>query len=182
MIEKATVKQMNEAIEQFLLGGQWRAVHKDRFGKILDEETFKNLITYEGLDYALNALAHGGTQISAWYFAPFSDDHTPANGDTYATPGYTEITTLYTEATRQEWGEGASSGQSITNAVAATITATGAVTVYGAGIVGGGSAATTKANTAGGGTLLASGSFAASKTLANLETLDLTYTLNGASS
>ena len=125
---------------------------------------------------------HGGAAISAWYFAPFSNDYTPVNGNTYATPGYTEMTTLYDEATRQEWAEGASSGQSITNAVAATITATGDVTVYGAGVVGGGSAATTKGDTAGGGTLLASGKFASAKTLANLETLDLTYTLSGASS
>ncbi|MCD6250182.1 MAG: hypothetical protein J7J98_07635 [candidate division Zixibacteria bacterium] len=184
MIEKATVKQMNQAIEQskFLLEGLWHVVHKNRFGKVLSEEWFKNLITNEGLDYALNALAHGGTAISAWYFAPFSNDYTPLATNTYASPGYTEMTTLYNEATRQEWAEGASSGQSITNAVAATITATGAVTVYGAGIVGGGTDANTKGDTAGGGTLLASGKFATGKTLAESETLDLTYTLNGASS
>lgn len=176
------MKKESQIKGKFQLEGTWHVIHKNKFGKILSKETFKNLITNEGLDYALDALAHGGTQISAWYFAPFSNDHTPAAGNTYAVPGYTEMTTLYTEATRQEWAEGASSGQSITNAVAATITATGAVTVYGAGVVGGGSAATTKANTAGGGTLLACGSFATPKTLANLETLDLTYTLNGASS
>ncbi len=175
-------KQLKAWNGRLFFEGQWHVVHKDKFGNILSEEYFKNLITNEGLDYALDTTVHGGTAISDWYFAPFSDDHTPAAGNTYAVPGYTEMTTLYTEATRQEWGEGASSGQSITNAVAATITATGDVTVYGAGIVGGGSAATTKGNTAGGGTLLASGSFAAAKVLANLETLDLTYTLNGASS
>ncbi len=180
MIEKA--KQMNEAKGQLVFTGQWRVVHKNRHGKILSEEEFQNLITNEGLDYSLNALAHGGTAISAWYFAPFSDDHTPVASDTYASPGYTEMTTQYSESTRQEWAEGASSGQSITNSTAATITASGSVTVYGAGIVGGGTDASTKGDTAGGGTLLASGKFPTAKTLADGETLDLTYTLNASSS
>ena len=163
------------------LKGIWHVVHKDKDGKVLSEETFKNLITNEGLDYLLNAGVHGGTAISAWYFAPFENDYTPLATDTYAAPGYTE-TSSYSETTRQEWDEGASSGQSITNAVAATITASAAVTIYGAGIVGGGTAPDTKGDTAGGGTELSAGKFTTAKTLATDETLDLTYTLNGASS
>ena len=182
MIKKYNLKDMREFLGDVLFRGMWHVVHRDKWGKIISEEFFKNLITNEGLDYLLNAGVHGGTAISAWYFAPFTDNHTPAAGDTYASPGYTEATTQYSESTRQEWAEGASSSQSITNASAATITASGAVTIYGAGIVGGGSAATTKGDTAGGGTLLASGLFSSSKTLASSETLDLTYTLSASSS
>ena len=120
--------------------------------------------------------------ITSWFFAPFENDYTPVATDTYAAPGYTE-TSSYSETTRQEWAEGASSGQSITNATAATITANADVTIYGAGIVGGGTAADTIQDTAGNGVLLASGVLTPnSKTLSNGETLDLTYTLNGASS
>jgi len=162
--------------------GIWKVVHRDKNGKIKSVEEFKNLITNEGLDYLLNAGVHGSTQISAWYFAPFTAAHTPAAGDTYASPGYTEATSEISEAARQEWAEGASSGQSVTNSTAATITAATSVTIYGAGIVGGGSAPTTKGNTAGGGTLLASGQFSSSKSLTSGETLDLTYTLSASSS
>jgi len=182
MIHKATVEDMNKFLAQILFDGIWRVVHKDRFGNIIEEEVFKNLITNEGLDYILNSACHGDTQISSWYFAPFTAAHTPAATDTYASPGYTEATSEYSESNRQEWAEGASSSQSITNSSAATITAATSVTIYGAGIVGGGTAASTKGNTDGGGTLLASGQFSSSKSLANGETLDMTYTLSASSS
>lgn len=160
------------------LEGIWTVVHKDKFGKIKSVEKIKNLVTNEGQNYILNAALHGGTAISAWYIAPFVNDYTPLVTNTYAVPGYTEANAQYDEATRQEWAEGAASGQSITNAVAATITANTAVTIYGFGIVGGGTGAATKGDTAGGGTLLSSGRFSTSKTLADNETLDLTYTLS----
>jgi hypothetical protein len=160
--------------------GIWKIIHRDKNGKVLGSEQVENLITEEGIDYLFNAGLHGSTAISSWYFAPWSASHSPANGNTYATPGYTEANAQYDEATRQEWGEGASSGKSITNAAAAVITANTAVTIYGCGIVGGGSAATTKANTAGGGTLFALVAFASGKVLADNETLSFTYTLTGA--
>lgn len=162
--------------------GNWRVVYRDKNGKIKEIDEFTNLLPSASLDYLINSGVHGGTQISAWYFAPFTASHTPAAGDTYASPGYTEANTEISESTRQEWAEGGSSGQSTTNATAATITAASAVTIYGCGIVGGGSAPTTKADTAGGGTLLASGQFSSAKTLAAGETLDLTYTLSASSS
>lgn len=161
------------------LSGKWEVTHRDAKGNVLSVEKFDNLITNEGINYLLNAGLHGGTAISSWYIAPWSTNTTTTVSNTYATPGNTE-TTAYSEANRQEWAEGTASSQSITNATAATITASGAVTVYGFGIVGGGTGAATKGDTAGGGTLLSSGLFASGKTLAVNETLDLTYTLSGA--
>ena len=166
---------------KFKLQGIWKIIHRDQFGKILDTEIIKNLITNEGLDYILNIGMHGTTPtISTWYMAPWSAAHTPAAGNTYATPGYTEATTQYTEGTRQEWVEGAASSQSITNAGAMVITAGEAVTIHGIGLVGGGSAPTTKGNTGGGGTLFGSCAFGSSKSLSTSETLSVTYTLTGA--
>lgn len=168
-------------MSKLTLHGKWEVVHRDKDGNELSRETIDNLVTNQGINYMLDAALHGGTAISAWYIAPWSTNTAVAAGNTYATPGNTEATG-YDEATRQEWTEGASVSQSVTNATEARITATGSLSIYGFGIVGGGSGATTKGNTAGGGTLLSSGLFAGVKTLAAAETLDLTYTLSGSSS
>ena len=160
--------------------GVWTIIHKDKWGRVLDIERVKNLITDQGINYIMDAGMHGSTAISAWYMAPWSAAHTPAAGNTYAVPGYTEANAQYDEATRQEWGEGAASSKVMTNASAAVITANTAVTIHGIGLVGGGSAATTKANTAGGGTLFACIAFSSSKSLTSAETLSITYTLTGA--
>lgn len=166
-------------MERLKFSGKWTVTHRSVDGLVKSIEVIDNLITNEGINYLLDAGLHGGTQISAWYIAPWSTNNAAAVGNTYATPGNTETST-YSEANRQEWAEGAASSQSVTNATAATITASGAVTIYGFGIVGGGTGATTKGDTAGGGTLLSSGLFASGKTLATGETLDLTYTISGA--
>jgi len=163
------------------LNGQWVVTHRGIDGKIKSQEIVDNLVTNEGINYALNASMHGGTQISDWYVAPWKTNTAVSATNTYASPGNTEATE-YGESTRQAWAEGAAASQSITNATAATITANASVTIYGLGIVGGGSAATTKADAAGGGTLFSTALFASSKSLSNGETLDLTYTLNGSSS
>jgi len=161
--------------------GKWEVVHCDVEGVEIDKEIIDNMVVNEGINYMLGAALHGDTPISAWYIAPWSTNTAVAATQTYAAPGNTEATG-YNEAVRQEWTEGAAAAQSITNSVQATITATGALSIYGFGIVGGGSAPTTKGNVAGGGKLLSSGMFAGVKTLAAGETIKLTYTLSGTSS
>jgi len=168
-------------IDQIKAGGSFTVIHRDKHGNVLSEETVHNLVTDDGINYMLNAALTGGTPITAWYFAPWSATYTPAAGDTYAVPGYTEANAEISEATRQEWATVSSTSKSVTNTTAAVITAASAVTIYGIGVVGGGTAAATKGDAAGGGTLLASSAFAASKTLAAGETLSITYTCNGAS-
>lgn len=162
--------------------GVFHVVHRDRDGNILDEFDAPNIVTDEGINYMMDAALHGSSAISDWYMAPWETNNAEAAGATYATPGNTEATTEYTEANRQAWGEGAASSKVVTNATAATITSTTDWTCYGIGIVGGGTDANTKGNTAGGGVLLATALFSAGKTLANLETLDITYTMTGSSS
>ena len=162
--------------------GKWVVIHRDVKGRIVSIDRFHNLLPREGLTYILNAALHGGTNISAWYFAPFLDSSfSPSNENSYASPGYTEITG-YQESTRQEWAEDAASNSVITNSSPAIITApAGGIQVYGAGIVGGGSAPSTKGDVLGGGVMLSQGNFTAMKDLAENETLSMTYTLTGSS-
>lgn len=162
------------------LKGTYKLVHKKADGTIISEEEICNLITNQGKDAVLNYALNNATSVAAWYFAIYSGTYTPAAGSVYATPGGTENTN-YTEATRQVWGEGVSSSQSVTNATAATITAdTGGIVVTGIGTVGspsGSANASTKGDVTAGDNVLLS-EVTVSKTLAETETLDITYTVD----
>ncbi len=159
--------------------GIWNLVHKDVNGNVVSEETVENLITNQGFNYVLDAALGNETSVATWYFAPYKTAFTAALGSTYLSPGGTEDTN-YEEATRQEWGEGSASSQSITNGSAAVIEASsGGMSILGIGVVGAAVAGTsaTKGNTdTAGGILLAE--VASVKTLAEGETLSITYTVN----
>jgi hypothetical protein len=176
---KTSVKRKQGNGVDINLRGFFTLTHRDPHGNVISEETVENLITNEGKDYVLDAALHNSDNVADWYFSIFTSGSAAA-GNTYATPNRTESTN-YTEANRQSWGEGAASSQSITNASAATITAdTGGITVTGIGVVGSPTGATgddTKGNTAcADGVLLSDVDVA--KTLAQSETLDITYTVN----
>jgi len=163
------------------LSGIWSAVHRDVNGNIVDEVVWHNLVTDEGYNHILGVVCHNSGQIHPWYIEPFIDDYTPAETNTYNSPGYTPATdTHYTETGRQEWPEDAPSGTSISNSSAVVITAATTVTFYGMGLVGGGTSITTKGDISGGGVLLSSGRFSTAKTLDAGETLGITYTLQKA--
>lgn len=171
---------MDKYLAGFRIGGYWDVVCRDKNGTIKWEEHVHNLVTNEGLNHILDVILHGSTQITTWYVAPFNTNTTILATHTYASPGYTE-TSNYDEATRQAYNEAAASGQSITNSAnKATITCSASETVYGCGLVGGGSAATTKADTAGGGTLLCAVQFSASRAVVDNDTLEITYTISAA--
>ncbi len=149
-----------------------------RNGRLIDHERIHNLITNEGLDAWLDIMFHGSTQITTWYVVLFSTNTTILATHTYAVPGYTEVTTEVDEATRQAYVEAASSSQSITNiASKALYTFNTNATIYGAALVGGGTNATTKGDTAGGGTEFAAAKFAASKAVADDDILATTVTI-----
>lgn len=160
--------------------GVWNLVHKDINGNVIEDEVVENLITNEGFDYILDSSLHAVADVGIWYFIPFITAFTAAVGSTYAAGGGGTEGTNYTEATRQAWGEGASSSQSITNASAATITAdTGGLAVLGVGIAGAATAGNTgvKEDTATADAVLLA-EVASVKTLAVGETLDITYTVS----
>jgi len=108
--------------------------------------------------------------------ALFEDDHTPASGDTYAIPGYTE-STAYDEGTREEYVEAASSSQSVTNSASkAEFTMNATKTIYGAALVDN----SVKGNTDGGATLLCAGKFSSSRSVVDDDVLKVTYTVSAA--
>lgn len=156
----------------------WECFDADGNLKWVDER--HNLVTDEGLDALLDIMFAAGTQITSWYCALFEDNHTPAAGDTYAVPGYTECT-AYDESTRPAWTPGSVSSQSVNNnASKASFTMNASKTIYGAALVGGGTAADTKGDTAGGGTLYCLSLLSAARAVISTDVIKLTITLTSA--
>ena len=106
-----------------------------------------------------------------------SPSYTPAAGDTYAVPGYLEVT-AYDEATRPAFDEAAASGKSMSNTASkATFTMNASKSLIGASLVGGGSPANGKGDTGGGGVLYASAKFTTPKAVESGDTFKVTCTL-----
>lgn len=169
-----------EASSGIRVGGLFEVVCRDKDGNIKWVEKVHNLVTNQGLNAILDIMLHATTQITAWYVAIFETDTTILATHTYAAPGYTE-STAYTEGTRPAYNEAAASGQSITNSAnKASFAINATKTIYGAALVGGGSAASTKADTAGGGTLLCAVKFSSSRSVISGDTLQVTYTVTSA--
>jgi len=152
----AVIERIKNALGQrqkIKIGSIWTIQHW-RAGVMLAERIEENLVPDEFINHVLDVVLSGGTPITAWYLALFSDDHTPVAGDTYAVPGFTEADG-YDEATRPAWQEAGVAAKSITNSASkATFTMDGTdATIYGAALVGGGTDADTKLDAAGGGVL-----------------------------
>ena len=153
---KGIIERIKDALgfrQKIKICSVWTIEHW-RAGELLAKRVEENLVPDEFINHVLDVALSGGTQITAWYLALFSDDHTPAASDTYAVPGYTEADG-YDESTRPQWQEAGVSAKSITNSAnKATFTMDGTdTTIYGAALVGGGTAPSTKNDVAGGGTL-----------------------------
>jgi len=165
-------------------GGKFKGVFdievKDKLGNLISRSRAENIITDEGLNSILNVFFHADTQITAWYCVIFEDDVTPDGDTTYAVPVFTEWE-AYEEATRPAYVEAESTAKSITNSASkASFEANATKTLYGAALVGGGSAPTTKGNVAGGGTMPCAGKFAASQPVVDDNVVNLTYTVTAA--
>ena len=162
------------------IGGIFTLECFDEKGNLKWVEEAPNIITNEGLDSILNVYLHGATQITTWYCVLSETDTAAAAAMTYATPVFTE-TEAYDEATRPEYVEAAASSQSITNSAnKAVFTISGTKTLYGAALVGGGTAATTKSDAAGGGTLPCYAKFTASRAVVDNDVVNLTYAVSAA--
>ncbi len=162
--------------EKFLIKSIWNW-EQFRNGKLIDKWQEQNICTDEGLNALLDIMFHSVTQLTTWYVLIFESDTTPAAGTTYAVPVFTECTT-YDEATRPEFVEAAASSKSISNtANKAEFTISASKTVYGAALVAGGSAAPTKGDVAGGGTMYCASQFSSSKAVEDDDVLKVTVTL-----
>ncbi len=150
-------------------------------GVLIDEWKTHNIISNQGLAYALGVALDGSTtQITTWYLCLIDETGgAPDGSETYAVPVWTELTT-YDEANRVTWVDAAMTGTttaSIANTgTPAVFTISATDDYYGVGMMGG-TDADTKSNTAGSGAVLFSSAyFASSKSLVDNDTLTVTYT------
>lgn len=173
--EAQVIRNIKE-FHSFSIGSIWEWEHY-RNGKLIDTWKQGNVCTAEGLNSLLDVYFHGVAAITTWYVEIFETDTTPGDATTYATPVYTP-STAYDEATRPEYVEAAASSKVITNSAnKAVFTINATKTIYGAALVGGGTAADTKGDTAGGGTLYCASKFAASKSVVASDVLNLTISI-----
>lgn len=169
--------------QKFKIGSIWHfECRNKKTGELKWEETKHNVVTDEGINALLNIMFHGATQINTWYILLYETNTTPTGSTTYAVPVFTECT-AYDEATRPEFNEGAAASKSITNSAnKARFTFNAAKTIYGGALVGGGTGAPTKGNTAGGGTMFCASLLDSSKAVTDDDYIDVTVTISGADS
>ena len=174
-----SVESKKEMLLKAIAGSRWNFECYDKDGNLKWEELDRpNIITDEGFNALLNIMFHGATQITTWYIVPVETDTTAATTMTYAVPVFTEWDG-YSELTRQEFVEAASTAKSITNSAnKATYTSTETKTLYGGALVGGGTHASTISDTAGGGTLFCYAKFSAGKAVENTDTFKIYCTIS----
>ena len=144
-----------------------------------------NIVTNEGLAYVVDVAFREVADIAPWYCVGYTDagTYTPAAGDTYATPVHDEFDGAdIDETVRQAWVDGTPTGTTTRSVAGSAVTYTGdqSFTAQGAAMKGGGTAATTLQNTAGGGSLLCASDFSSTVAITLDATLDITYTLTAA--
>jgi hypothetical protein len=134
-----------------------------------------NIFVNEGLNHVLGVTFSAVTPITTWYIGIFEANYTPLATDNAANIAANSTeSTAYTEANRVTWAEGGEASQSITNSTTADFSINATKTMYGAFLV----SSSTKSGTSG--TLAAASKFAASRSVVNLDTLSITYTLTAA--
>lgn len=160
------------------MSGRYKVEHFDSAGKLKGTYEFPNGIVDEGMNHILNTQFHDTTAVSTWYLGLIDNAGFTAlsNSDTAAqiggTNGWAE-STAYSEATRQEWTEGAASGRSITNSSTVDFSINASVTLKGIFVV----SSSTKSGTTG--TLWSTAAFASTVTAVNGDSLKITYTVSG---
>ena len=155
----------------------WRII---RDGKVVHDDIFRNSFTNEGLNHILNTVVCASAAITAWYTILSETNTAASTALTYAVPSFTE-TEAYDEALRPAYQEAPAAAQSVTNAgTVSTFTINATKTMYGAALVGGGTAGSTKADTAGGGKLLCYALAGTSRAVVDNDVIQLTYVITAA--
>lgn len=155
------------------VGGQFHLECRDKEGKLKWEDTADNAVVNPGLILILNTTFAGATVVDPWYVGLMATSPTVASADTASVhAGWTEFTS-YT-GNRQTFVD-ARSGLSVSNSASA---ATFVVTT--AGTVGGAFLQSTALSSLG--TLLCGAALTGSnRSVADLDTVNLTYTFTIAS-
>lgn len=130
----------------------WTVEHW-RQGVMIDKRVQENICPDEFINHMLDVGLGGGTQIDPWYVFVYENSASLVAGMTYAShAAYTECTAY--SGNRPLWDQQGVSAKVISSAASkASFTFSATKTIYGCGLVGGGSTPTTKGDVAGGGTL-----------------------------
>ena len=155
----------------FTIGGVFGMEHW-RNGKLLDKQFAHNLVVNEGRTYILNTIYKNTVRSDPWYVL-LTATATPLVGWTAANQGSTwNEFTSYSEATRQEFVDGAISSFRIDNTASqATFNVTSSGTVNGAGL----SDVSVKGGTTG--NLLCATDFATARVVDSPDIINITYTV-----
>ena len=140
---------MKNEHQKIMIGSKWYLEHW-RDGRLIAKRSEENLVPDEFINHFLDVVLSEGNQIAPWYIAIFSDNHTPAASDTYASPGFSE-NTGYNETSRPAWSEAGVTAKTISNEsskASFTMDGTNPI-IYGGALV----SVATKGDTAGGGIL-----------------------------
>lgn len=141
--------------------------------EVILKETVKNAITNAGLNAILDIMFAGSTQITTWYGGLIDNAGYTAldNADTMGShTGWAE-SVAYSDGTRPAWPEDAASGQIMTNTTSMDFNINGAATLKGIFLT----SSSTKSGTTG--TLWCTAPFAANIVVANLDVLQITYSV-----
>jgi hypothetical protein len=146
---------------------EYNLVCRDRYGNVKWEETIRNLVTTEGKNDIVDKYFKGSAYTAAWYLG-LKGTGSAAVGDTLAShSGWTEVTPYSGNRPAITFGT-TSGGSNTASAVSISINAT--ATVAGAFIA--------SVNTGTSGKLYSAGDFAASRSVASGDTLNVTPTVS----
>ena len=164
-------QKMNDTLK---LTGYVKVVCKDKDGNVKWIDEGENLIVNTGIRYIL------GTAIldsATLYIGLTNGSPTPAGADTMASHGGWTEAAGYDAGSRPAWGQDAEGSQAVSNSTPVTFTMDGTDTTIGGAFL---TTDATKDGTAG--TLIAVKAFTGgNKTVADNDTLDVTYTITGSS-
>lgn len=139
-------------------------------GRVKWVEEFSNLVTTAGKNDLMTKYFKGSTYTAAWYLG-LKGAGSAAAGDTLAShAGWSEVSPY--SGNRPAITFGTASGGSLAASSAVSYSITGSATVAGAFIA--------SANTGTSGTLYSAGDFAASRSVVNGDTLNVTPTVSAA--
>jgi hypothetical protein len=145
-----------------------------RDGKVINAVEFPNTVVNSGKNSILDVQFHSATQITAWYIGLMDNASYSSNPvtDTMSShAGWTEFTG-YSESVRQTWGAGSPASQQITNASPAVFSITSSGTLRGIFVA----SNSTKSGTTG--TLWSSALFSSTLSVANGDSVKITYTIS----
>jgi hypothetical protein len=161
-------------MENLKFCGLFTVEHRDNAGKLLGIYNAPNAVVTEGVNHMMETEFRSGAAVATWYiglvnnagWTTWAAAHTGA-----AHAGWVEGVP-YSNATRPAWTPGAAAARSITNAATVDFTCNAALTLKGIFI----NSDNTKSANAG--TLWSEAAFSSTVTVANGDTLKVTYTLS----